>query len=362
VSRLDDVYVHGQSLWFDYIRRDLLDSGDLQDLIDHSAIRGLTSNPAIFKQAIAGTTLYDGALRSQIECGEADPERLYEHLAIADIRQAADVFRPLFDDSDRLDGWVSLEVAPTLAHDADGTRVAAERLWRAVDRPNLMIKVPGTSAGVTVLPELLAMGISVNVTLLFDRAAYRAIADAWVTGMQRWVAGGGNPKAVASVASFFVSRIDAASDPQLPDELKGKVAIANARAAYADFRALMDTGTARALTAAGVRPQRLLWASTGTKNPDYSPTMYLDALIGPDTVNTVPPATLDAFREQGTAARTLDADPDAALAVLHAAQEAGLDLSAVTAKLSDEGIAQFEGAYADLLNAVADKRDAVAAA
>ena len=349
VSRLDDVFAHGQSLWFDFIRRDLLDQGGLARLINESAIRGLTSNPAIFKQAIAGTALYDPALQAQIAAGERDPERLYEHVAIADIQQAADAFAGLFDASQRLDGWVSLEVSPTLAHDARGSVAAA--------RPNLMIKVPGTAAGVEALPQLLAAGISVNVTLLFGRAAYRAIAEAWVDGMTQWTAAGGDPQAVASVASFFVSRIDAAADPKLPKPLQGTTAIANARAAYADFLALLDTPAARALLDQGVRPQRMLWASTGTKNPEYSPTMYLDALIGPHTVNTVPPATLDAFRERGTVSRSLDVDLDAAKAQLAAIAEAGVTLDEITDQLCVDGISLFETAYADLLAAVADKRD-----
>ena len=357
VSRLDDVFAHGQSLWFDFIRRDLLDQGGLARLINESAIRGLTSNPAIFKQAIAGTALYDPALQAQIAAGERDPERLYEHLAIADIQQAADAFGPLFDASQRLDGWVSLEVSPTLAHDARGSVAAARRLAAAVGRPNLMIKVPGTAAGVEALPQLLAAGISVNVTLLFGRAAYRAIAEAWVDGMTQWTAAGGDPQAVASVASFFVSRIDAAADPKLPKPLQGTTAIANARAAYADFLDLLDTPAARSLLDRGVRPQRMLWASTGTKNPEYSPTMYLDALIGPHTVNTVPPATLDAFRERGTVSRSLDVDLDAAKAQLAAIAAAGVTLDEITDQLCVDGISLFETAYADLLAAVADKRD-----
>lgn len=357
VSRLDGVFAHGQSLWFDFIRRDLLDQGGLARLIDESAIRGLTSNPAIFKQAIAGTALYDDALQAQIDAGERDPESLYEGLAIADIQQAADAFAPLYAQSEGLDGWVSLEVSPTLAHDVEGSVAAAKRLSAAVNRPNLMIKVPGTRAGVKILPQLLAAGISVNVTLLFGRAAYRAIADAWVAGMTEWTANGGDPKAVESVASFFVSRIDAAADPKLPKPLQGTTAIANARAAYADFLALLETPAAKALLEQGVRPQRMLWASTGTKNPDYSPTMYLDALIGPHTVNTVPPATLDAFRSSGTVTRSLDTDLPAAEQQLAKIAEAGIKLDDITDQLCIDGIAQFETAYADLLAAVTDKRD-----
>ena len=357
MNRLQQLHTHGQSVWLDYIRRDLMSSGALDRLITEDGIRGLTSNPAIFEKAIGGTDLYDAALRTAVQGGLSEPEALYEHLAIADIRAAADHFRPLYDASEAADGFVSLEVSPRLAHDADGTVTEALRLWTDVDRPNLMIKVPGTAAGVLALPRLLARGISVNVTLLFARRAYGAIAEAWLQGLEQWVGGGGDARRVASVASFFVSRIDAASDPHLPEALRGQVAIANARAAYADYLQMLEGARWQALKAQGARPQRLLWASTGTKNPAYSDTLYMDALIGPDTVNTVPPATLDAFRDHGTPARTLDTDLPAAQAVLDAAAAAGLDLEAVTEQLCAEGIAQFETAFSQLLAAVAAKRD-----
>ena len=357
MNRLQQLPTFGQSVWLDYIRCDLMASGQLDRLIREDGIRGLTSNPAIFEKAIGGTDLYDAALGTAVQAGLSEPEALYEHLAIADIRAAADHFRPVYDRSEGADGFVSLEVSPRLANDADGTVAEAMRLWADVDRPNLMIKVPGTPAGVTALPRLLARGISVNVTLLFGRAAYRAIAEAWVDGMTQWTAAGGDPQAVASVASFFVSRIDAAADPKLPKPLQGTTAIANARAAYADFLDLLDTPAARSLLDRGVRPQRMLWASTGTKNPAYPDTLYMDALIGQDTVNTVPPATLEAFRDHGTPARTLDTDLPAAQRVLDAAAAAGLDLDAVTTRLCAEGIEQFETAFSQLLAAVAAKRD-----
>lgn len=357
MNTLQAVFPLGQSLWLDFIRRDLLDSGELDALIQNDGIRGLTSNPAIFEKAIGGSTLYDADLASHVARGERDPERLYEALAIADIQRAADRFMPLYRDSDRRDGFVSLEVAPHLAHDTDATVHAAQRLWRAVDRPNLMIKIPGTSAGTAALPAVLAAGISVNVTLLFARSSYRAVAEAYQTGAERWVASGGDPAQLASVASFFVSRIDAAADPQLPPPLQGQVAIANARAAYVDYLELLQQPRWQALSARGVRPQRLLWASTGTKNPDYPPTLYMDQLIGADTVNTVPPATLAAFRDSGRAARTLDLDLPAAQRVLDDAASAGLDLDTITSALCAEGIAQFETAFTQLLAAVASKRD-----
>jgi transaldolase len=362
MNALTAVVPLGQSLWLDYIRRDLLESGELARLIREDGLRGLTSNPAIFEKAIGGSALYDAQLAAAVATGVADPEALYEQLAIDDIRRAADAFAALYRDSDRRDGFVSLEVAPRHAHDADTTVAEALRLAAAVDRPNLMVKVPGTAAGVQALPRLIGRGLSINVTLLFDRAAYRAIAAAYLDGLELWRTAGGDPAQVASVASFFVSRIDSAADPQLPPALQGTVAIANARAAYADYQALLATPRWQALAAWGARPQRLLWASTGTKNPAYSPTLYVDELIGPDTVNTLPPATLDAYRQAGRPARRLDRDPDAAQRRLAEAAAAGLDLEAITAQLCSEGIAQFETAFQQLLAAVAAKRDQLSTA
>jgi transaldolase len=335
MNALTAVVPLGQSLWLDYIRRDLLESGELARLIREDGLRGLTSNPAIFEKAIGGSALYDAQLAAAVATGVADPEALYEQLAIDDIRRAADAFAALYRDSDRRDGFVSLEVAPRHAHDADTTVAEALRLAAAVDRPNLMVKVPGTAAGVQALPRLIGRGLSINVTLLFDRAAYRAIAAAYLDGLELWRTAGGDP---------------------------AQVAIANARAAYADYQALLATPRWQALAAWGARPQRLLWASTGTKNPAYSPTLYVDELIGPDTVNTLPPATLDAYRQAGRPARRLDRDPDAAQRRLAEAAAAGLDLEAITAQLCSEGIAQFETAFQQLLAAVAAKRDQLSTA
>lgn len=353
------LHAQGQSPWLDYIRRDLLTSGELARLIREDGIRGLTSNPAIFEKAIVGTALYDAAIAA---APTSDPEALFEALAIADLRAAADVFLPLYRDSAGADGFVSLEVSPRLANDTAGTVQAAKRLWQAVDRPNLMIKIPGTAAGVAALPEVLAEGISVNVTLLFAREAYAAVHEAWMAGAERYLAAGGDPARLASVASFFVSRLDTLADPTLPEPLRGRLAIANARLAYADFRAALATPRWQALAAAGMRPQRLLWASTGTKNPAYPETLYVDALIGPDTVNTLPPATLEAFRRSGTVARTVDRDRDEAARTLEAAAAGGFDLAAATERLCAEGIAQFETAYAQLLAALATKRQRLEAA
>ncbi|MEW6166410.1 MAG: transaldolase [Pseudomonadota bacterium] len=363
----------GQSIWLDYIRRDLVAGGALRRLIDDDGISGLTSNPAIFEKAIGGSHDYDVALSALVASGERDPAVLFERLAVEDIRAAADLLQPVYRDSAGADGYVSLEVSPQLAMDEAATVHEARRLWRAVDRPNLMIKVPGTLPGVAAVRRLVGAGVNVNVTLLFARATYRAVADAYMRGLETFVAGGGDPARVASVASFFVSRIDTAVDAELErrlastgaaeravlDALCGRVAVANAKLAYADYRAIYAQPRWQALAARGARPQRLLWASTGTKNPRYSDVLYVESLIGPQTVNTVPPATLDAFRDHGRAAPRLAEDIDGARAVLDALAAAGVSLEAITDRLVVEGVRLFVEAHDKLLAAVAVKRDAL---
>lgn len=372
MNSFQQCHQQGQSLWFDFIRRDLLDGGGLQALID-DGVRGLTSNPAIFEKAIAGSSQYDAELAAYVGAGERDPAALFERLAIEDIRRAADLFLPMYRDSQAVDGYVSLEVSPHLSDDTDGTVADARRLWKAVDRPNLMIKVPGTPAGAEAVRQLIGEGINVNVTLLFSREAYLAVAAAYVDGLETFAAAGGDIAKVASVASFFISRIDSAVDAALDQrvaggadaalaELKGKVAIANAKLAYQDYQALSATPRWQALLAKGAQPQRLLWASTGTKNPAYRDVLYVETLIGPDTVNTVPPATMDAFRDHGEVAVTLTQDLDAAAAVLGALELAGIALAPITDKLVVDGLQLFVEAYDALLGAVAGKRDALAAA
>ncbi len=365
---------HGQSIWLDFIRRELLVSGGLQALIDEG-IRGLTSNPAIFEKAIAGSTDYDDALAAQVRAGESDVAVLFEQLAIEDIRKAADVFMPLYQQSQGQDGFVSLEVSPHIAMDTAATVADARRLWKAVDRPNLMIKVPGTAPGALAVRQLIGEGINVNVTLLFSRAAYRAVADAYIEGLETFAASGGDPARVASVASFFISRIDSAVDAEIDRRvaaagdgaadlaaLKGQVAIANAKLAYRDYQQLSQSSRWQALLARGARPQRLLWASTGTKNPAYRDVLYVEQLIGADTVNTIPPATMDAFRDHGGVDDTLTAKVDGADAVI--AQVAALDLplDAITDQLVTDGIQLFVDAHDQLLAAVARKRDALLSA
>ena len=367
MSRLAAIAPLGQSIWLDYIRRDLIPSGALAKLIAEDAITGLTSNPAIFEKAIAGSALYDEALAAAVRGGEHDTARLTELLAIDDIRAAADLFAPLHAASGLRDGFVSLEVAPDLAHNTAATVAEARRLWAEVARPNLMIKVPGTVAGAAAIRTLIAEGINVNVTLLFSRAAYAAVAEAYVEGLEMFAARGGKLAGVASVASFFVSRIDAAIEPELKlrgdaaQRLNARVAIANAKLAYQDFLALSNSPRWQALATKGAQPQRLLWASTGTKSPALRDTLYVEALIGPATVNTVPPATLDAFRDHGIAARTLDADVAEAQAVLAEVAALRISLEAITAKLVVDGVQLFADAHQKLLAAVAAKRDAIAA-
>jgi transaldolase len=366
MSALKSISEHGQSVWLDYIRRDLLQSGDLRQLIDEDGLLGLTSNPAIFEKAIGGSADYDPALKALVAGGLRDPAALFERLAIEDIRQAADIFRPVWEASDGVDGYVSLEVAPGLAYDTAGTLADARRLWAEVARPNLMIKVPGTAEGAVAIRQLIAEGINVNVTLLFSRPAYLAVAEAYLAGLEARRAAGGAVDRIASVASFFISRIDSAMDAEIAarggeaQALAGKVAIANAKLAYEDYKALRAGGRWQALAAAGARPQRLLWASTGTKNPAYRDVLYVEELIGPETVDTIPPATMDAFRDHGQPRRSLDQGTADAVAVIAAVERLGLPLDAITTRLVSEGVKLFVDAHDQLLAAVSRKRDTLA--
>jgi len=375
VSSLQALGALGQSVWLDYIRRDMIQSGELARLVAEDGVRGLTSNPAIFEKAMGAGAEYAEAIRAAARDGR-DAKRVYEVLAVEDIRAAADVMRPVYEASAGGDGFVSLEVSPALAHDTEGTFAEGRRLWQAVDRPNLMIKVPGTPAGIPAIRRLIAEGISVNVTLLFARSAYTAAANAYLAGLDAWMASGGDPRRVASVASFFVSRIDTAVDAQIEVKLgsavtaavtnvaslRGKVAIANAKLAYAAFQSMLAGERWQKLAAAGARPQRLLWASTGTKNPAYRDVLYVEELIGADTVNTVPPATLDAFRDHGKPQRdTLTRDLQQANAVMAGLETAGISLDAVTDRLLDEGVTLFADAFDKLLAALDARLRALAA-
>lgn len=372
MSTLKAATALGQSIWLDYIRRDLLAGGGLQRLIDEDGLGGLTSNPAIFEKAIGGSSDYDGALAVLVAQGVTEPAALFEALAIEDIRQAADLLRPVYDASRGEDGYVSLEVSPRLAADTERTVSEGRRLWLAVGRPNLMIKVPGTPQGVSAIRQLISEGINVNVTLLFSRAAYRAVAEAYLAGLEALQQADGRLADVASVASFFISRIDAAMDAQIAERLQraadplesqalqalvGKIAIANAKLAYQDYKALCAGTRWQSLEKLGARPQRLLWASTGTKNPQYRDTLYVEELIGPQTVNTIPPATMDAFRDHGQVRASLEQQVGQAQAVMEEVERLGLPLQAVTDRLVAEGVQLFVEADDKLMAAVAAKRD-----
>lgn len=359
---------YGQSIWLDYLHPDIL-QGDLRKLIDQDGLRGLTSNPSIFEKAIGGTA-YDARLKAALDDKDGEPVDLYERLAIADIQAAADQFRPVYDRLRGADGYVSLEVSPYLANDTEGTIAEARRLWRAVDRPNLMIKVPGTRAGAPAIRQLISEGVNVNVTLLFGIDAYLDVAEAHMAGLETLKRSGGDVASVHGVASIFVSRIDTAIDKEIDrrvsagaggDEaalkaLRGKVAIANAKIAYQRYLNLVGSARWRALAAAGASPQRLLWASTGTKDPAFSDILYVSELIGPETINTMPPKTMDAFRDHGEARPTLTEGVEEAQQVLETADGLGLDLDGVTEKLVADGVRQFAEAFDALLGAVADKR------
>lgn len=362
-----DLPSHGQSIWLDYIRRGLIESGDLARMIEDDGLLGVTSNPAIFEKAINESDDYRPILAALKGTG-LTPKAVYEALAVSDIQDAAQCFAPVYERTRERDGYVSLEVSPELAHDTEGTLDEARRLWKQVARPNVMIKVPATLAGIPAIRMLIAEGINVNVTLLFSQAAYRSVADAYVEGLEARHAAGGSVRGIASVASFFVSRIDtsvdaildarAKGDPvarPLLESLRGKTAIANAKLAYAHYREVVASDRWKVLANAGAMPQRLLWASTGTKNPQYSDVLYVEELIGPDTVNTVPPATLDAFRDHGRARATLTAGVDGARATLHQLAEAGVSLDAVTDTLLTDGVKLFADAFAKLLAAIAAK-------
>lgn len=372
MSTLKAATALGQSIWLDYIRRDLLAGGGLQRLIDEDGLGGLTSNPAIFEKAIGGSADYDDALAVLVAQGVTEPAALFEALAIEDIRQAADLLRPVYDASRGEDGYVSLEVSPRLSADAEQTAAEGRRLWQAVGRPNLMIKVPGTPQGVSAIRQLISEGINVNVTLLFSRAAYLAAAEAYLAGLEALQQADGRLADVASVASFFISRIDAAMDAQIAERLQraadplesqalqalvGKIAIANAKLAYQDYKALCAGTRWQSLEKLGARPQRLLWASTGTKNPQYRDTLYVEELIGPQTVNTIPPATMDAFRDHGEVRASLEQQLDQAEAVMAEVERLGLPLQAVTDRLVAEGVQLFVEADDKLMAAVAAKRD-----
>ena len=358
----------GQSIWLDFLSRTMLVSGELVSLIQEDGISGVTSNPAIFEKAIAGSSGYDDAIAALARQGLCAVE-IYESLAIEDVRMTADLLRPLYDRLDGKDGFVSLEVSPHLARDSAGTLLDARRLWERVDRPNLLIKVPGTWEGLAAVRQLVREGINVNVTLLFGIPRYRAAAEAYLDGLSERAARGLPLTRVASVASLFLGRIDLLVDPLLAKiaqgggggsllaaALKGQTAIACAKAARGVYRDILEDDRYRALAARGARPQRLLWASTGTRDPSCSDTKYLEALIGPDTVSTLPLDTLAAYRDHGRPANRLDHGLQEALGVLERLYELGIDLNPLTQQLEDEGVERFARPYDSLIRNIELKR------
>jgi len=358
---------YGQSVWLDYISRHLLVSGELQRLIEEDGLRGVTSNPAIFEKAITGGTDYRDALTA-LAGQSLQATALYERLAIQDIQAAADILRPVYDHTDGADGFVSLEVSPHLAYNTPGTVAEAKRLWSIVERPNLMIKVPATPEGLPAIEQLISEGVNVNVTLLFARDVYERVTQAYIAGIERRLAQGGDVRRVASVASFFVSRIDTAVDAIIAGRLKtaqdaqerallrslaGKVAIANAKLAYQRYKEIFRGARWESLASQGARRQRLLWGSTSTKNPQYRDVLYVEELIGVDTVNTMPPATLEAFRDHGRPRASLEEDIAGAYATLEALERAGISLQEVTDTLLAEGVRLFAEPFDKMLDALA---------
>ncbi|HKJ84191.1 MAG TPA: transaldolase [Mariprofundaceae bacterium] len=359
----------GQSIWVDYIQRKMLDDGALKRLIEDDGVSGVTSNPSIFEKAIVEHRDYDDAIRT---LHGQRATAIYERLALEDLQRAADLFRPLYESQQGRDGFVSLEVSPHLAYDADATIEEARRLWSELARPNGLIKVPATRPGLQAIRQLISEGINVNVTLLFSIGRYREVADAYLSGLEARLVQGGAVDRVASVASFFLSRIDTLADAWLdalakrhPEkgeaamQLRGKVAIASARLAYQDYKAMFSGERWQHLAAKGAMPQRLLWASTSTKDPDYSDIKYVDALIGVDTVNTLPPVTLDDYRDHGAPAQRLETGIDDAQRVLDELDQLGIDLQALTDQLEQEGVDKFIHAYDKLMKSLAGHSEAV---
>src|SRR5215468_444585 len=362
---------HGQAVWLDFLARGFVAKGDLNKLIATDGVKGVTSNPAIFEKAIGSSNEYDGPVAKALKKGDRSVADLFEAVAVEDIQNAADVLRPVYDATNGGDGFVSLEVSPYLANDTKATILEARRLWKDVKRKNLMVKVPATEQGLPAIEALIGEGISINITLLFSQKVYREVAEAYLKGLEKYVAKGGDPSHVASVASFFVSRIDTSVDKQLDDKiakandpsekerlaaLKGKVAIANAKLAYQDYKDLFAGPRWEKLAAKGAKPQRLLWASTGTKNKDYSDVLYVEELIGPNTINTVPPATLDAFRDHGKLRDSLEENVEDAARLLEELERSGISLDAITAELVVDGVKLFADAADKLYGAVAHKR------
>jgi transaldolase len=359
-SRLHQVSELGQSVWIDFLSRKLVHGGELARMMEEDAVVGVTSNPTIFQKAISEGDAYDEQLR-EVLAEEDDPKEVFLKLAIRDVQDACDLLRPVWDGGGGQDGYVSIEVDPNLAYDTEGTIAEAQRLHELVDRPNCFVKIPATEPGLPAIEEMIARGRSINVTLIFSLERYAEVVEAFQRGLERLVASGGDPRPVASVASFFVSRVDTEADKRLdelgsPDELKGKLAIANAKLAYQRYKELHSGERWDALVAKGARTQRCLWASTSTKNPAYRDVMYVEELIGPQTVDTMPEETIRAFQDHGEVALTLERDIDEARRVFERIAEAGVDYDDVVAVLEQEGVDKFSDSFKELLEGVRAKR------
>lgn len=359
-NKVKKIHDYGQSIWLDFIDREIIKSGKLKQLIEEDGVRGLTSNPAIFEKAISSSSDYDADI-AELSKEDLSNDDIFYRLAVKDIQQAADILLPVYNEGVvGADGYVSLEVSPVLALDTEGTTKQALELWKAVDRKNVMIKIPGTQPGLAAIKKTISEGLNINVTLLFGLERYRKVAEAYIEGLEERAAKGESISEISSVASFFLSRIDVLIDPILDEkglgELKGEVAIASAKKAYEIYKELFSGERWEKLAAKGAKPQRLLWASTSSKNPAFKDTKYVEALIGPDTVDTIPMETLEAYRDHGDPESRLEIDLEGASAVLAQLRHADIDLAQLTQQLEDEGIEKFNAPYEKLLNAIEQQK------
>ena len=368
MSNLHKLSELGQSVWIDYLSRDLVQGGELERMLREDAVVGVTSNPTIFQKAISEGDAYDEQMR---ECLQAldDPKEIFLQLAARDVSDACDLLRRVWDEGKGQDGYVSIEVDPNLGYDRDATRAEATRLHELIERPNLLVKIPGTEPGLGAIEDMIAAGRSINVTLIFSLTRYAEVAEAYIRGLERLVAGGGDPTRVASVASFFVSRVDTEGDRRLEEigtpealSLRGKLAVANAKLAYARYKEIFSGERWDRLAAAGATTQRCLWASTSTKNPEYRDVLYVEELIGPKTINTMPQETIEAFQDHGRVAPTLEAGVDDARRVFEEIARVGVDYDDVVETLEREGVQKFADSFSELLEGIAAKRGELIAA
>lgn len=361
-NKVKQIHGFGQSIWLDFIDRNIIHTGKLKNLIDEDGVRGVTSNPAIFEKAITSSSDYDAQIKD-LARNSSSNEELFFGLAITDIKNAADLFKGVYDESKGEDGYVSLEVSPFLALKTQETADQAEKLWKQVDKKNVMIKIPGTKPGLAAIRQSIAKGININVTLLFGLPRYEEVTEAYISGLEDHLAVGHSIGHISSVASFFLSRIDVLVDPMLDEkglgDLKGEVAIASAKKAYEIYKKVFSGPRWEKLAAQGAKPQRLLWASTSSKNPAFKDTKYVEALIGPDTVDTVPLETIEAFRDHGVAANTLEQGLDKATQILDKIKSAGIDIDKITQQLEDEGIDKFNKPFEKLLQAIEDQKNKI---